>query len=70
MRLRLLSLIAVIAVAIGVEAAPASAQVGKGLSGPHYELNIIGVPKGKSATMTDSNRHVMFVPLETRRRSP
>ena len=65
MKLRLWCLIAVIALVLGYGVTPASAQVGKGLSGPHYELNIIGVPKGKSAPMTDSNRHVIFVPLET-----
>lgn len=43
----------------------ARAQVGKGLSGPHYNLNVIGVPKDKSADMTDSNRHTVFVPLDT-----
>jgi hypothetical protein len=31
-------------------------------SGPHYELNIIGVPKGKSASMT-SPGHRIFVSL-------
>lgn len=31
-------------------------------SGPHYNLNIIGV-KDKTADMTDSNRHVIFMPL-------
>jgi hypothetical protein len=31
-------------------------------SGSHYNLNIIGVPKGKTATMTSGNR--IFVPLE------
>jgi hypothetical protein len=30
-------------------------------SGSHYNLNIIGVPKGKSATITTGNR--IFVPL-------
>lgn len=45
--------------------APADAQVGKGLHGPHYNLNIIGVPKGKSADMTGSHRHTLFVPLDT-----
>ncbi len=44
---------------------PALAQVGKGLSGPHYELNIIGVPKNKTASLTESNRHTIFVPLAT-----
>src|SRR5215470_8008721 len=43
---------------------PATAQVGKGLSGSHYNLNIIGVPKGKSADMTNSDGHTIFVPLE------
>jgi len=32
-------------------------------SGPHYNLNIIGVPKGKTATMTGSSGHRIFVPL-------
>lgn len=31
--------------------------------GPHFNLNIIGVPKEKSADMEDSNRHVIFVKL-------
>jgi len=44
---------------------PAAAQVGKGLSGPHYNLNIIGVPKDKPVpSMTDSSRHTIFVPLD------
>src|SRR5262245_7724546 len=47
-------------------ATPTFAQVGKGLSGAHWNLNIIGVPKDKSVpTMTDSNRHVIFVPLQS-----
>jgi hypothetical protein len=41
----------------------AAAQVGKGLSGPHYNLNIIGVPKGKNPDMTNTNGHTIFVPL-------
>lgn len=32
-------------------------------SGPHYNLNIIGVPKGKTADMTGDNGHRIFVPL-------
>jgi hypothetical protein len=43
---------------------PAAAQVGKGLSGPHYNLNIIGVPKGKNPDMTNSDGHTIFVPLQ------
>ena len=32
-------------------------------SGAHYNLNIIGVPKGKSAAMTGNMGHRIFVPL-------
>lgn len=32
-------------------------------SGAHYTLNIIGVPKDKTAEMTDSNRHTIFTKL-------
>jgi len=32
-------------------------------SGAHYNLNIIGVPKDKSADMDDNNGHRIFVPL-------
>ena len=32
-------------------------------SGAHYDLNIIGVTNGKSAPMTGSDRHTIFVPL-------
>src|SRR6266511_1585798 len=45
---------------------PAFAQVGKGLSGPHYNLNFIGVPKDKTVPdMTGSDRHTIFVPLQS-----
>lgn len=45
-------------------AAPAFAGGGNGApSGAHYNLNIIGVEKTKTADMTDSNRHVIFVKL-------
>src|SRR5215510_8538531 len=43
---------------------PTTAQVGKGLSGTHYNLNIIGVPKGKTADLTNTSGHTIFVPLE------
>jgi len=33
-------------------------------SGPHYNLNIIGVTQTKTADMTGSNGHVIFVPLD------
>jgi hypothetical protein len=32
-------------------------------NGPHYDLNIIGVSNPKSADMTNSNRHTIFVAL-------
>ncbi|OGG04799.1 hypothetical protein A2Z33_05820 [Candidatus Gottesmanbacteria bacterium RBG_16_52_11] len=32
-------------------------------SGPHFNLNIIGVPKDKTASMTGSAGHRIFVPL-------
>ena len=32
-------------------------------NGSHYNLNIIGVPKGKSADMNGNNGHRIFVPL-------
>ncbi len=34
-------------------------------SGAHYNLNIIGVPKGKTADMTGDNGHRIFVPLSS-----
>lgn len=59
-------LILSLAVILGLMlAAPSSAQVGQGLSGPHYNLTIIGVPKDKTADMTSGNGHVLFVPLDT-----
>ena len=52
-----------IAVFTVICAASSFAQVGKGLSGPHYNLNIIGVTQGKNPPMTGSDRHTIFVPL-------
>lgn len=47
-------------------AMPAAAQTGNGTpSGAHYNLNIIGVPKNKSADMTNNNGHRIFVSLWT-----
>jgi hypothetical protein len=46
------------------EGAASDALTGNGApSGAHYNLNIIGVAKGKTATMTGSDGHVIFVPL-------
>ena len=33
-------------------------------SGAHYNLNVIGVQNPKTATMTDTNRHTIFVTLD------
>lgn len=47
------------------ESQAAQSQTGSGApSGAHYNLNIIGVPKGKTADMTDSSGHRIFVPLQ------
>lgn len=47
-------------------ATPVMAGVGTGLSGAHWNLNIIGVPKDKPVpSMTDSSRHTIFVPLQS-----
>jgi len=43
---------------------PAYAEGGNGApSGAHYNLNIIGVDKGKTSPMTGSDRHTIFVAL-------
>ena len=44
---------------------PVFAGIGSDIpdNGPHYNLNIIGVPHNKTADMTGSNRHTIFVPL-------
>jgi hypothetical protein len=43
---------------------PAYSQTGNGApSGAHYNLNIIGVSKGKTANLTNSDRHTIFVAL-------
>jgi len=42
---------------------PAFAQGHGGLNGPHYNLNIIGVPKDKTADMDGNQGHRIFVKL-------
>lgn len=43
-----------------------NSQTGNGApSGSHYNLNIIGVDKAKKADLTDSNRHTIFVALNS-----
>jgi hypothetical protein len=57
------ALATVLAFALGSGAAFAA---GNGApSGPHYNLNLIGVEKGKQSSMTDSSRHTIFVPLKS-----
>lgn len=42
---------------------PAFATGNKAPSGPHFNLNIIGVPKGKTEPMINVDRHTIFVAL-------
>lgn len=53
----------VAALALAFPAAPATAAGNGAPSGSHFTLNIHGVPKGKTASMTGSDTHSMFVPL-------
>jgi hypothetical protein len=56
-----------VALAIATCTHPAFAQTGNGApSGAHYNLNIIGVDKAKTAPLTDSERHTIFVALNSR----
>lgn len=51
-------------VAFALTAAPLTAQnLQNYLKGPHYNLNIIGVDNPKTSTMTNSDRHTIFVGL-------
>jgi len=50
--------------AVVLFASAALAQTGNGAPrGAHYNLNIIGVANPKTAVMTDTNGHTIFVPL-------
>jgi hypothetical protein len=63
--MKMLRVFLVMALVLGL-AAPVMAGVGTGLSGAHWNLNIIGVPKDKPVpSMTDSSRHTIFVPLQS-----
>jgi hypothetical protein len=57
-----LSVLTSVLVAAAGFAAPASAG-GIDIKGPHYNLNILGQEHDKTATMTGSNRHTIFVAL-------
>jgi hypothetical protein len=54
------------AVAAAALAAPAYATGNGAPSGPHYNLNVIGVAKGKNPPLTNSDRHTIFVGLGAR----
>ena len=58
-------LFASLVLAFAGAASGASSGSGNGApSGPHYNLNIIGVQNPKSASMTGSDGHSLFVPLQ------
>ncbi|MGD2136624.1 MAG: hypothetical protein PVF08_00095 [Gammaproteobacteria bacterium] len=52
-----------LAAALSVPAFAGNLEGGGTLSGPHYNLNIIGVPKNKTADMDGNNGHRIFVKL-------
>jgi hypothetical protein len=55
----------VFVLALVVPAYAGNPETGNGApSGPHYNLNVIGVPKDKSAAMDDNNGHRIFVKLD------
>ncbi|TSD02487.1 MAG: Uncharacterized protein Athens071424_9 [Parcubacteria group bacterium Athens0714_24] len=57
-------ILSAVVLAVGVVASIAVAGTGNGApSGAHYNLNIIGVPKNKTADMTGDNGHRIFVSL-------
>jgi hypothetical protein len=70
---KLLPLVAA-AVALGfaVASIPGFAQNGNGITsnGAHYNLNLIGVTDGKKPTLTNTDRHTIFVPLDTANDDP
>lgn len=65
-KLGISKLVAGMALAAAVPAMAADITGNGGPSGPHYQLNIIGVENPKKAgSMTDSNRRTIFVPLKS-----
>jgi hypothetical protein len=56
--------VAAVSAAATLPASAASTSTGSGApSGTHYNLNLVGVANPKTATMTGSDGHTMFVPL-------
>lgn len=62
---KLIAVALAMVIALPLGASPVFAGIGNEIpdKGQHYNLNIIGVPHGKKADMTGSNRHTIFVPL-------
>jgi len=57
-------IVALLVVSLAVVALSSIALAGNGApSGPHYNLNIIGVPKDKNPPMDNNKGHRIFVPL-------
>ena len=57
--------------AVVVAPIPGFALTGNGApSGAHYDLNIIGVTNAKNVPLTGSDRHTIFVPLNTAANDP
>jgi hypothetical protein len=64
MRKQLMMAAAMLALAAPLFAQNGNGQPGNGApSGPHYNLNIIGVTHGKKPPLAGSDRHTIFVPL-------
>ena len=63
---------AAIALGFAVISIPGFAQNGNGITsnGPHFNLNIIGVTDSKNPPLTNSDRHTIFVPLNTAQDDP
>jgi hypothetical protein len=57
-----------LAALISTPALSGNLEEGGTLKGAHYNLNIIGVPKEKTADMTGNNGHRIFVKLEGKTR--
>jgi len=58
---------------VAISAAPALAQGGGGNgapSGPHYNLNILGVSNAKTQPLTGTDRHTIFVALGAKTGAP
>jgi hypothetical protein len=59
-----------VAVLLGLALAVPAFGGGINLSGPHYNLNIIGVDNPKTADLTGSERHTIFVALGSKTGAP